>query len=81
MLLGGLAELFGVPTDYFYDSVKAAAVDAQLDAMNALRDSQVRDILLRSADLSQAGRDSISAILSQIRQLEGLDDGPTDRPK
>lgn len=73
-LLGAIADLFDVPVTYFFDDDQAAAINAELDLLIGLRDTQVRGILTRAAGLSDRGKANLGAILDQIRQMEGLDD-------
>jgi transcriptional regulator with XRE-family HTH domain len=75
-----LAAFFGVSVDYFSDDDAAVArIEAQLALVAALRDSGVRDLALRAAGLSPRGLDTVTAVLNQVRQYEGLPaelDGP-----
>lgn len=73
-LLNGIAELFGVPITYFFDEGEAARVEAQLEALAALRSSGVQGIVARAAGVSDAGLANLSAILEHIRKMEGLDE-------
>lgn len=70
-LLAAIADLFDVPLTYFFDEHQAATINAELDLLAGLRDTQVRGILARAAGLSDSGRASLGAILDQIRQMEG----------
>ena len=45
-LLAGLADLFGLPIDYFFDPTMAEKVNAELEALSALRDSEARSLML-----------------------------------
>ena len=76
-----LASFFGVPAAYFFDDGEAERIDAELKLLAAMRDSGVRSVALRSAGLSKASLDVISAIIEQTRRLEGLevDDEETSR--
>jgi transcriptional regulator with XRE-family HTH domain len=67
----GLAQFFGVPTSYFLDE-DTAEIDAQLQLLAALRESSVRTLALRAADLSPAGLAAIQAMIEHARSLEGL---------
>jgi transcriptional regulator with XRE-family HTH domain len=69
--LEGLAQFFGVPVSYFIDE-NTAEIDAQLGLLSALRDSTVRNLALRAADLSPAGLAAIQAMIEHARSLEGL---------
>lgn len=74
-VIEALAAFFGVKVDYFSDDEVAARIDSQLALVAALRDSGVQDIALRAAGLSARGLDTVTAILNQVREFEGL---PTD---
>ena len=68
-----LAAFFGVPAAYFFDDAAAARIDAELDLLVALRDSQVRHVALRADGLSTESLKAITAIVDQARKVEGLD--------
>ena len=74
-VIEALATFFGVKVDYFSDEEVAQRIDAQLALVAALRDSGVRDIALRAAGLSAEGLSTITAIIDQVRKLEGLPPG------
>lgn len=73
-LLGAIANLFGVPVSYFFDDEQAARVEAQLEALVAIRDARIQSIVARTKGISDAGIANLDAILNQIRQIEGLRD-------
>jgi transcriptional regulator with XRE-family HTH domain len=72
-----LAKFFGVPPGYFFDDDQAAAVDKQLELLVAARDADVREIMLRSTDLSKPNRDAVLQIIKNIERTQGTVDGPT----
>lgn len=72
-LLAGLSELFRVPLDYFVDDSVAAEVDESLEALVAMRDTGVQQIMLRAHGVSHASLRPVLALLDQIRLIEGLD--------
>jgi hypothetical protein len=74
--LEALSRFFGVPPAYFFDDTIAERVDAELRLLTSLRDARVHRIALRSADLSPRGRDAVTAMIEQIRRVEGL---PSDQ--
>lgn len=76
-VIEALATFFGVKVDYFSDEELAQRIDAQLALVAALRDSGVQDIALRAAGLSAEGLSTITAIIDQVRRLEGLPPGTT----
>ncbi len=79
-LLDATARLFGVPLAYFSDPDVEATVSAELAALAALRDSGVKALMTRAHGVSPQNMASLSAILEQIRQMEGLDASPQDTP-
>lgn len=46
-LIGGLAEVFGVPVSYFHSEAEEARVNEQLAALTALREAQISGLVLR----------------------------------
>jgi transcriptional regulator with XRE-family HTH domain len=70
--LEALAKFFGVPAAYFFDDGVAAETDAQLEILAALRDGGVRSVALRVAGLSPKGLHAVSAMIEEVRALEGL---------
>lgn len=73
-LLAALADVFGVPIGYFFDSSVEEQVNAELEALVALKDSRVKSLMLRAQGVSAESMEHLEAILDRIRQLEGLDD-------
>lgn len=69
-----LAKFFGVPPGYFFDDDQAAAVDRQLELLVAARDADVREIMLRSTDLSKPNRDAVLQIIKNIERAQGTVD-------
>ena len=74
--LEALGLFFGVPPSYFFDEGVAARMDAQLELLTAMSDPAVRDVALRSAELSPEGLQAVQAMIDQVRLLE---DRPTRR--
>ncbi len=72
-LIAAIAALFDVPVTYFFDADEAARIDGQLGLLNALRDAQVRTLIARTTGVSATGIANLTAILEQLRHLEGLD--------
>lgn len=68
--LEALATFFGVPPAYFFDDEVATQLAPQLNLLVALRDSSVRDIALRVAELSPDSLDAIRGMIEQVSQLE-----------
>jgi transcriptional regulator with XRE-family HTH domain len=70
--LEALARFFGVTAAYFFDDGGAAETEAQLEIVAALRDAGIRSIALRAAELSSKGLHAVSAMIEEVRALEGL---------
>ena len=73
--LEALSSFFGVPPSYFFDEEAAAAVDAELELLSALRDPQVRELATRAAGLSAETLSTLIDMTTRARQLEGLPNG------
>lgn len=71
--LEALAKFFGVPAAYFLDGDRAAEVTEQLELLAAARDADVREIMMRSNDLSRPDRQTILGIVKRFAS-----DGPGD---
>lgn len=78
-LLAALAELLGVPIGYFFDNTAEERINAELSTLSALRDSRVKNLILRAQGVSAENMTHLEGILDQIRLLEGLDDVHPDR--
>lgn len=75
-LLEALATFFGCNVSYFYDgSASSTELDDELRLLNALRDGSIRQLALRSLDLSPGNLRHIMGIVEQVRALEGLPPG------
>ena len=72
-LLTGLAKYFGVPVSYLLGD-DSDDVGEELRLLLALRDSDVRQLALRSQGLSADSRKAIAAMIEQLRRAEGLSD-------
>lgn len=72
--LEALAHFFDVPPAYFFDDEAAARIEAELALLVALRDTSVRRIALRAAQLSPRGLEALTTMVEQVRQLEGIAD-------
>ncbi|MFD0415282.1 helix-turn-helix domain-containing protein [Streptomyces sp. NPDC127108] len=71
-LLSALAEFFGVSPAYFVDPDHAERVNAQLVGLEMLGQAGVRGVALRAMGLQQDSLDAITAMLDQVRRLQGL---------
>jgi transcriptional regulator with XRE-family HTH domain len=78
-LLVALARFFGVSPAYFFDSGQADRVNQQLAALDELRQAGVRSVALRAVGLPPEILDAVTAILDQMRRLQGLPAVDEDR--
>ncbi|MFC0531365.1 XRE family transcriptional regulator [Phytohabitans kaempferiae] len=78
-VLHGLADFFGVPTNYFTDRTTAKDVDRQLQLIAVMRDHGVRRLALRAFGLSSDTLAAITQLIAQARKLEGLPDDDSHR--
>lgn len=75
-LLNAIAKLFGVPVTYFLDGEeRAAEIKQQMEMLALLRDARVQGLAPRLAGMSDSAVASISALVSHLRHIEGLDRG------
>lgn len=72
-LLAALADLFGVPIGYFFDTAMEDRINADLDALSAIQDPRAKRLMVRAQGLSPDSMDHLEAILESIRKIEGLD--------
>lgn len=72
-LLAALADLFGVPIGYFFDTTMEDRINADLDALAAIQDPRAKHLMVRAQGLSPDSMDHLEAILESIRKIEGLD--------
>lgn len=85
-MLEALADFFGVNPNFFFNTEAADRIAAQLELYAAMRDTEVRQIALRAADLSPDSLRAIAEIIEHWRQLEGIPQGkregrtPSTRP-
>lgn len=70
--LRAIAEFFGVPPSYLIDPGLDPRIDAQLNLVQALRDSGVRDLAMRASGLTPQALNSLAAMVDHVRQLEQL---------
>jgi len=75
-LLEALAAFFGTNVNYFYDNTASSNdLDEEMRLLAALRDGSIRQLALRSLDLSPRNLSHIMGIVDQVRALEGLPRG------
>ncbi|APX31875.1 hypothetical protein BH708_03095 [Brachybacterium sp. P6-10-X1] len=72
-LLTGLAEIFQVPLDYFVDDSVSQEIQDSLEALVAMRDTGVQQIMMRAHGVSTESLGPVLSLLDQIRRMEGLD--------
>jgi transcriptional regulator with XRE-family HTH domain len=72
-LLAALADLFGVPIGYFFDTTMEDRINSELDSLTAFKDDRAKNLMLRAQGVSPENMDHLAAILERIRQIEGLD--------
>jgi len=70
--VNALATFFRVDTKYFFDDDYASRMDRDLEMLVKLRDSGVRNIAARAADLSPTSRQTIESLIETLRKAEGL---------
>ncbi|MEU0400035.1 helix-turn-helix domain-containing protein [Streptomyces sp. NPDC006197] len=73
-----LAQFFGVPPNYFFESGAENKLAADLRLMAALKDTGVQAIALRASGLSAKSLDSITEVIQRVRELEGLAECPDE---
>lgn len=71
-VLSALAEFFGVSPAFFVDPDHAERVIAQLTGLELLGQAGVRGVALRAVGLQQDSLEAITAMLDQVRKLQGL---------
>jgi transcriptional regulator with XRE-family HTH domain len=79
--LEALSSFFGVPPSYFFDEDTAAAVDAELELLTALRDPLVRNLATHAAGLSPETLTTLIDMTNRARQLEGLGNPDASLPR
>jgi transcriptional regulator with XRE-family HTH domain len=70
--LRAIADFFGVPASYLIDRDPDPGIDAQLDLLQALRDSGVRDLAMRAHGLTPESLNSVASMVDHVRGLERL---------
>ncbi|MEU2894270.1 helix-turn-helix domain-containing protein [Streptomyces albidoflavus] len=70
--LEALGSFFGVPVAYFFDDEESQRIQAEIDALAAMRDIGVRSVALRASGLSDKSLKIISDVIDRARELEGL---------
>ncbi|MFI9755784.1 XRE family transcriptional regulator [Streptomyces collinus] len=70
--LEALASFFGVPAAYWFDDDVAEKTAQDLQLFALLRDSKVKNVLLRLSDVSADGKDAVLGLVDSVRKMEGL---------
>lgn len=70
--LRAIADFLGVPASYLIDRDTDPKIEAQLTLMQALRDSGVRDLAMRTSGLTPQAISSLAAMVDEIRKLQDL---------
>jgi transcriptional regulator with XRE-family HTH domain len=79
--LRAITEFFGVSASYLIEREPDPKIEAQLDLLQALRDSGVRDLALRAHGLTEESLKNVASILDHVRGLEKLPPiAPATRP-
>lgn len=76
-----LAGFFGVPVAYFFDDEVAKRIDAELELISAMRDTDVREVALRASELTPEGLRAIADVIRHIHQTETGRSEPVDPAK
>lgn len=71
-LLEALAGFFGTSVTYFYDEPGTDELDDELRLVAALRNSSIRELALRSVNLSTGNLRHLLGIVEQVREMERL---------
>uniref|UniRef100_A0AAU2ACX5 XRE family transcriptional regulator n=1 Tax=Streptomyces sp. NBC_00093 TaxID=2975649 RepID=A0AAU2ACX5_9ACTN len=70
--LEALASFFGVPAAYWFDDEVAEKTVQELELLELLRDSQIKNVLLRLSDVSVDGKEAVLGLVDNVRKMEGL---------
>jgi transcriptional regulator with XRE-family HTH domain len=80
--LAALAELFEVPITYFTGTgPEVDQIDAELAVLAAMRDSRLRELALRAAQLTPAGLRTLAGVLDGLESVPGMSRGTHRPPK
>lgn len=64
-ILHGLAEVFGVPIDYFFDDAREEKINAQLDALMKFQQARLHGLRLRGSGLDAATLHQLADLLTR----------------
>lgn len=72
-LLAAIAQMFGVPIAYFFNDELEQQINSELASLAALRDSEVKGLMLRARGMSRPNLKLLRDIVDSMRRSEGLD--------
>ena len=70
--LEALAQFFRVDPAYFFDDAEADRIDAGLQLLTKLRDTDARALAARLPGLSPGSRAAVAELVAHLERLEGL---------
>lgn len=76
-----IADFFGVPLMYFYDSETARWVEQELRLIASLRSAGVHHLSLEAYGLSPSSLEVIAETVRHLRRLEGLPETSEEPPR
>jgi transcriptional regulator with XRE-family HTH domain len=68
--LEAIASYFGVPPVYFFDDVLVQGNEIHPELLVALREPDIRALVLRAVALSKPGRQAVTTLASNLAQIE-----------
>ncbi|QIS10468.1 MULTISPECIES: helix-turn-helix domain-containing protein [Nocardia] len=70
--LQAIAQFFGVPASYLIDNGADESIESQLRLLQAMKDTDVRNLALRASGLTPRTLANIAAIIDRAREIENL---------
>ncbi|HEX5503966.1 MAG TPA: helix-turn-helix transcriptional regulator [Thermomicrobiales bacterium] len=80
-VIEALADFFGAPPEYFFDTAVQQEVAAEMDLINALRNSSVRNLALRLVQAQDLSPDVLHTVTTLIEQLSERERTPPTKSK
>lgn len=71
-LIEALASFFGTSVTYFYDDPETSVLNDEVQLVAALRNSSIRELALRSVNLSTGNLRHLLGIVEQVQEMERL---------
>lgn len=68
--LEAIARFFGVSAAYFFDDTEAKKTVEQLALLEALRDTGLKKVMMRSLDLDEAGRSFLAEMVHKLGAMQ-----------